>query len=71
MAAYDVDRALLRQRRIALGMTQRMMADLLGVSPSMWSRMECGSRRLQKQDILRAASVLGLRVKDLRLRRPR
>ncbi len=47
------------------GLTQRDLAEQLGVSPSLWSRIEHGGSALSVEQLGRAAAALGVRPSDV------
>ena len=57
--------ALLREleaRRLALGMSRQAFATMLGMSPSYWTHVTAGRRRLGRGAVLRVKKVFPLLV---------
>lgn len=55
----------IRANREKSGLTQKAFANLLGLSPAFWSRIEADRENAPKDEhILRCAEVLGLTVDD-------
>ena len=50
----------MRERRLELSMTQRQAAELIGMSRSRWSNLECGHRRPTDTERREVAELLGL-----------
>jgi transcriptional regulator with XRE-family HTH domain len=51
-------RYTIREKRKAKGLTQERMADLIGVSPSMYCQLEAGKRRMNEDHLARIAEEL-------------
>jgi transcriptional regulator with XRE-family HTH domain len=56
---------ILKDRRIELGLTQRMLADQVGIKPSHIAYIESGRRRPSLSLLERMATVLGLDRREL------
>ncbi len=66
-ALYKVEGVLLRQLRKQLNLTQKEMADKLGISLRQYQRYEAGEQDPAQSDFLRAlSSVVGFSVEKLR-----
>lgn len=52
----------IQQQRLALGLTQRQLADMLGVSQAMVSRWENGEDNYTVATLAKIASALGLQL---------
>jgi transcriptional regulator with XRE-family HTH domain len=61
------DRVLLRQRRIAAGLSQVRLAQLTGLSTSLISALECGTSGASPATLTRIATVLRCTLNDLGL----
>jgi transcriptional regulator with XRE-family HTH domain len=62
---WDIDRhvgARLRARRLALGLTQQQLAELIGVTYQQAQKYETGANRMTAQRLLTAAAALGVAV---------
>lgn len=56
---------MIRQRRIALGLTQRQAADLAGVSVGSWRSTESGTRRPRPHTFAAILTAVGLTARDV------
>ncbi|QXV63638.1 helix-turn-helix transcriptional regulator [Mucilaginibacter sp. 21P] len=55
----------IRRLRKTKGISQRFMAEALGISQNAYSKIECNSSRLQVQTLIVIASVLETSVNEL------
>lgn len=59
------DPAAIRAARLRRRMTQAEIATRLGISPSLMSEIEAGTRNAGRDRLVRIARILGVRVADL------
>lgn len=57
--------ARIAARRKACGLTQRGLADAIGIDPASMSRVEKGRRAVSVGELVKLAEVLDVRVEDL------
>jgi transcriptional regulator with XRE-family HTH domain len=57
--------ARIAEQRKDCGLTQRQLADAIGIDPSSMSRVEKGQRAVSVGELVRLAAVLDVRVEDL------
>lgn len=55
----------IREKRLAAGLTQEMMAESLGISTGLYNGLEKGSRRMNETYLEGIASIFGVLVSDL------
>lgn len=60
------DRSAIRAWREYLGLTQKEVADKMGVSQAALSQMESGEKKLRKATLEKLAKAMGLSVEQLR-----
>ena len=58
-------RAALRRRRRALGLTQNMAAEMLGVPRFVYHRIEAGRRRLRLEELAAICAAYGCHVGEI------
>ncbi|MBT8152736.1 helix-turn-helix domain-containing protein [Epibacterium ulvae] len=56
---------LIREKRLAAGLTQEALADRLGISVSLFNGLETGKRRVNETHLEGLSSVLGMPVSEL------
>lgn len=64
----DAISSLLRQVRNEVGLTQVQMAERLGQTQSVVSKLEAGERRLEVGELISICDVCGIRIVDFAAR---
>jgi len=54
--------ARIRQRRIALSLSQRHIAELIGITSQQWNKYECGINRVSAARLYQIARVLNASI---------
>ena len=55
---------ILKERRIEKGLTQRELADVLGVKDNAYSQYESGVRKMDAASFIKICNVLDLQLSD-------